>query len=76
MRRGYDIQRFSIGQVEYDACLHPSIDEMLVEAIGVAPVGRQFSGVVLVSLLVSSHIRSAVNTKFVHGAEPLWALAC
>lgn len=31
MRRGYDI-RFSIGQVEYDACLHPAIDEMLVEA--------------------------------------------
>lgn len=31
MRRGYDI-RFSIGQVEYDACLHQSIDELLIEA--------------------------------------------
>jgi len=30
MRRGYDI-RFSIGQVEYDAALHPSVEELLNE---------------------------------------------
>jgi diguanylate cyclase (GGDEF)-like protein len=30
MRRGYDI-RFSIGQVEYDVALHPSVDELLNE---------------------------------------------